>query len=75
MIKPGQIYREINAPQYRKPDKRPFVITKIYFTSVYILFGDGDGKRVGFDWIKGDCELLAEFDTWQEALSHLPNIK
>lgn len=69
MIKPGQIYKEINAPQFRKPNAKPFLITHVYFTSASILYPDGKTSSGGLDWIKGDCELIKEFSSWEEAIT------
>lgn len=68
MIKAGQIYIEINAPKFRKPNKEPFLVTNVYFTSVSIIYSDGATSRVGIDWIKGDCELIKEFGNLKNAL-------
>ena len=68
MIKAGQIYKEINAPKFRKPNKEPFLVTNVYFTSVSIIYSNGEVSRVGIDWIKGDCELIKEFDKLKDAV-------
>ena len=72
MIKQGQIYREKNPPYFRK-DEGLFIVSYMLFTNVWIIYQNGMTDRVGFDWIKKDCALLAEFDTWQEAIKHLNN--
>lgn len=68
MIKAGQVYKEINAPKFRKPNKQPFLVTHVYFTSVSIIYSNGEVNHVGIDWIKGDCQLIENFDNLKDAL-------
>lgn len=69
MIKAGQLYKEVRSPKYRKPNTKPFLITKVYFTTVFILYSDGETSRGGIDWVKEDCELITEYKTWEEAIT------
>lgn len=69
MLKVGQIYKEIKKPNWRKYDAEMFVISNISFNKVNIIYNDGTVDYVGYEWIKGDCELIAEYDTWQIAVN------
>ena len=69
MIKVGQIYKEKELPYWRKHESNIFVISSIDFTAC-IIYKDGTVFRgAGTKWIKEDCELIAEYPTWQEAIN------
>lgn len=71
MIKEGQIYKqkEGNIPFWRRHDDPIFVITSVGFTT-HIINREGiTFSPVGVSWINGDCELIAEYPTWQEAVN------
>ena len=68
MIKPGQIYREKIAPSWRKYPVETFLVTNVEY-SISIIHIDGKTEFVGWEWIKGDCELIAEYPTWREAVN------
>lgn len=70
MIKAGQIYKqkEVEIPSWRKHDDPIFVVTFVGFT-IHIINRDGiTFNIVGPRWVNGDCELIAEYPTWQEAI-------
>lgn len=69
MIRAGQIYKQKNKPAWRKYDAEMFVISNISFNTVNIIYNDGTVDYVGYEWVKGDCELIAEYDTWQTAVN------
>lgn len=68
MIKVGQIYKQLTKPYWRKNEAEIIVITNVGF-GVTIIDTDGLAYGVGDTWIKGDCLLIAEYDTWQEAVN------
>lgn len=65
-IKVGQVYKQKNKPFWRTWKKDIFVVTFVSFLA-HTVDTDGVTSIVGLDWIKGDCELIAEYPTWQEA--------
>lgn len=67
-IKVGQMYKQKEKPYHRKDEADIFSVT---FAGFYISVIDIDGVSsiVGRDWIEGDCELIAEYPTWQEAVN------
>lgn len=68
MIKVGQIYKEKELPYWRKHESNVFVISSIDYTAS-IIYKDGTVYRgVGIKWIEKDCELIAEYPTWQQAV-------
>lgn len=71
MIKEGQVYKEINNPEFRQVDKRKFVITRIEFISAYVVYEDGETDTVGLRYVEGDCKLVKEYKSWKEAVSEL----
>lgn len=74
MIKEGQIYRE-KEPAFFRDKCDIFAITYNLFTNCDVVYKNGKVAHVGLDWIRRDCELIREFETWQEAIAYLPNIK
>ena len=69
MIKVGQIYKEKELPNWRKYEKSIYVVTCIDFNQVNLISPDGKVDIVSYDWLKEDCELIAEYPTWQEAVN------
>lgn len=72
MIKQGQIYKEKNPPQWRKHEGSIFAIIKDVNPTgrmCGIIYKNGTAEDVGERWINADCELVAEYPTWQEAVS------
>lgn len=69
MIKVGQIYKEIKVPDWRKHDSYIYTITNINFNIVAVIYKDGKTDYVRIDWINEDCELIAEYPSWQEAVN------
>lgn len=69
-VKVGQIYRqkENTIPEYRKYEARVFVITHINMTNISAIDTNGKLQHIGHRWIEGDCEFIAEYPTWQEAI-------
>lgn len=67
-VKAGQVYKQKDKPEWRKWEADLFVVT---FVGFYITVIDTDGisNNVGIDWIKGDCELIGEYPTWQDAVN------
>lgn len=70
MIKVGQIYKqkEDSMTVWRRHDDPMFVITSVEFT-IHIINREGITDAVGYSWINGDCEFIAEYPTWQEAVN------
>lgn len=68
MIRAGQIYKQKNKPAWREWESDIFVVTFVGFQA-YTISCDGITSLAGLDWIKGDCELIAEYDTWQTAVN------
>lgn len=74
MIRVGQIYKQKEEciPNYRKKiqDPKVFVITNIDMNIICGINTKGVYQRVlGVDWLEKDCELLAEYNTWTEAVN------
>lgn len=69
MIRVGQIYKEKQKPFWRKYDSDVFTISNIDFNKTSIIYDDGITDYVGIEWITGDCELIAEYPTWQIAVN------
>ena len=69
MIKAGQIYREKELPKWRRNESRVFAITNLSLNKLYVVYIDGKTDYVGVDWLKEDCELIAEYQTWQQAVN------
>lgn len=68
-IRVGQIYKQKNKPYWRKFEDDVFVITFIGYT-IHTIDRCGISYDLnGEDWIKGDCDLIAEYPTWQEAVN------
>lgn len=68
MIKIGQIYRQKSKPYWRVNEAGLFVVTSMGF-GITTIDTDGLAHAVGLSWITGDCELIAEYPTWQEAVN------
>lgn len=68
-IKIGQIYRKKDLPEWRKHECNLFVISHIKYTSCCIIYADGTVDFESKTWIKEDCEFIAEYQTWQEAVN------
>lgn len=69
MIKEGQIYKQKEIPSWRKHDNPVFIVTFIGFT-IHVINREGiTFSPVGSSWINNDCELVAEYPTWQEAVN------
>ena len=68
MIKEGQIYREKRVPRWRKNGPDLYVVTKAEY-SVWVIYNDGFTDSVGRAWVEEDCDLVAEYPTWQEAVN------
>lgn len=69
MIKVGQIYKQKNKPKWRKYEDDIFVISYISY-SVHTIYQSGVVDYTSMrNWIEGDCELIAEYPTWQEAVN------
>lgn len=68
MIKAGQIYKEKRLPSWRKNDEDMFVVCNVEY-NISVVYNDGKTDYVGWEWIKEDCELIAEYPTWQEAVN------
>ena len=68
MIKVGQIYKQKEKPDWRKDEAAIFSITFVGFY-ISIIDTDGVSSIVSRDWVEGDCELVAEYPTWQEAVN------
>ena len=69
MIKVGQIYKEKKLPYWRKHESTIFVICCIEMTHIYVIDTNGKTDFVGVDWLKADYELIAEYQTWNEAVN------
>ena len=69
MIKVGQVWKEKKLPSWRKNDSDVFVVTTVSFNKLSIVYNDGTTDYVTTDWVGGDCELIAEYPTWQEAVN------
>ena len=69
MIKVGQIYKEKELPEWRKNEEDMFIVTNVCYSSVTIIYPDGKCDYVVDSWIKEDCDLIAEYQTWQEAVN------
>ena len=68
-VKVGQIYRQKSKPFWRKYEDDIFVISHIEY-SIHIIFQSGNVDNTPKErWINGDCELIAEYPTWQEAVN------
>ena len=68
MIKEGQIYREKQMPYWRKNDADIFVVSNAYY-NISVIYKDGKTDVIGWEWIQKDCELVAEYPTWNEAVN------
>ena len=68
MIKEGQIYKEKQIPYWRAHDEDIFVVSHTYY-NVSIIYKNGKTDVVGWKWIRDDCELVAEYPTWNEAVN------
>ena len=68
-IKVGQIWKEKVLPSWRKNDSDIFTIATVSFNKLSIIYNDGKTDYVTTDWVDGDCELIAEYPTWQEAVN------
>jgi hypothetical protein len=68
MIKVGQVYREKRLTFWRKNNADTFVVCNAEY-NISVVYNDGKTDYVGWEWIKEDCELLAEYPTWQEAVN------
>lgn len=65
----GQIYKQKNKPEWRKYEDDIFVISYIGY-SVHTIYQSGVVDYTSMEsWIEGDCELIAEYPTWQEAVN------
>lgn len=69
MLNIGQIYKERQLPSWRKHDADTFAVTMINRNSVAIIYTDGTTDYGGRGWILEDCDLIAEYPTWQEAVN------
>lgn len=72
MIKVGQIYKEKQLPEWRKHDCQIFTIVGNFRPtggSFAIIRPDGEVDYVQKCFIECDCELIAEYPTWQEAVN------
>ena len=68
MIKVGQIYKEKRLPSWRKNNADTFVVCNAEY-NISVIYQDGKTDYVGWEWIKEDCELIAEYQTWQQAVN------
>lgn len=68
MIKVGQIYKEKKLPNWRKHASDMFVVSNAYY-NISVIYNDGKTDVVGWEWIRDDCELIAEYSTWQQAVN------
>lgn len=69
MIKVGQIYRQKSKPIWRKYEDDIFVISYVGF-SIHTIYQSGIVDNTSTQrWIEGDCELIAKYPTWQEAVN------
>ena len=68
-VKVGQIYREKQLPTWRKYDCDTFVITHINHQSTNVVYKDGTTDYIGKYFIDNDCEFIAEYTTWREAVN------
>lgn len=69
MLKVGQVYKQLGKPFWREQESDIFVITWIGYT-IHLIDTDGlTFDMAGNRWIEGDCELIAEYSTWQEAIN------
>ena len=68
MINIGQIWREKDLPSWRKNNADTFVVCNVEY-SISVIYKDGKTDYVGREWIKEDCELVAEYPTWQQAVN------
>lgn len=68
MIKVGQIYTEKKLPNWRKHASDMFVVSNAYY-NISVIYNDGKTDVVGWEWIRDDCELIAEYSTWQQAVN------
>lgn len=68
MIKVGQIYKEKRLPSWRKNNADTFVVCNAEY-NISVIYKDGKTDYVGWEWIKEDCELIAEYPTWQQAVN------
>ena len=69
MIKAGQVWTEKKLPSWRKTASDVVVVTTVSFNKLSIVYNDGTTDYVSTDWVGGDCELIAEYPTWQEAVN------
>ena len=69
MIKVGQIWKEKELPKWRRNESRVFAVTYLSFNKLYVIYVDGKTDYVGINWLKEDCELIAEYPTWQEVVN------
>ena len=64
MVKTGQI---------RKRDELIFVVTNVYGTffgdRAYIIYTQGDAETLDCGFIDNNSRLIAEYQTWQEAVN------
>lgn len=72
-MKQGEIYINKTKPYFRKNEPHKFVITKILSNKGFacIVWQDGETDIVGREWIAGDCELVATFESWQKAINSI----
>lgn len=68
-IKVGQIYKEKQLPYWRAGRCDTFVISDQNFNSLCLIYKDGTVQGGSLDWVKGDCELIAEYPSWREAVN------
>ena len=69
MIKVGQIWKEKELPSWRKNDSDIFTVSTKSFNKLSIIYNYGKTYYVTADWVSGDCEHIAEYPTWQEAVN------
>ena len=72
MIKVGQIYKEKELPEWRKHDSQYIAIVGNFNptgNSFAIIRADGQIDYVQKCWLETDCELIAEYPTWNEAVN------
>ena len=72
MIKAGQVYKDKNIPYWRINKPSVFVITQNRdptSTLFPIILTDGSIEFCGGRYIEEDCDLIAEYPTWQEAVN------
>lgn len=68
-VKVGQIYKQKSKPIWRKYEDDIFVISCIGY-NIHTIYLSGIVDYTSMEsWIKGDCELIAEYPSWQEAVN------